>query len=195
MKTNITLKGLEIGNIKVEDIVFENEFLVKEAWGMKDLVKNATEDILHNMPKYLEQIAIATEKHDELCEKISDKINTRKVKEFIEAINTALSLGEAEDIAIMAYEYLPFKYHNLISRALKEINENKEEEIICLNEVNEMNYKDIVEVLYSITNEKNYKNLEKIEKEIEQYPEQYRNDILSLIESKKKELKILSLYW
>lgn len=64
-----------------------------------------------------------------------------------------------------------------------------------LEEVKGMEYKEIVETLYNITNEKDYKVLEKIEKEIEKYPEQYREDILTLVDCKKKELKILAMYW
>lgn len=121
MKTKFILKGLQFGAIKIDEVQTEIDFSVREANGMKDVMIGTFEKILNKAPQYLEQVAVATKKYDKLSEEISDQIYTRKTEEFVQAINTALSLGEAEDIAIIAYENLPFKYHNLISMTLKEI--------------------------------------------------------------------------
>lgn len=121
MKTKFTLKGLEIGDIKVGDIVVESEFFVKEAWGMKNLVKSTIEDVLHNMPKYLEQVATAYEKYEELSAKFEEERAETHLPTTLEAIRSSYNIEMAEDAVRRAYEQYPSKFHDEIHRAFVDV--------------------------------------------------------------------------
>ena len=124
MKTKFTLKGLEIGDIKVGDIVVESEFFVKEAWGMKDLVKSTIEDVLHNMPKYLEQVATAYEKYEELSAKLEEERAEINLPTTLEVIKSSYNINMAEDAVRRAYEQYPSKFHDEIHKAFVDVYNN-----------------------------------------------------------------------
>lgn len=59
---------------------------------------------------------------------------------------------------------------------------------------NTKTYKEIVDTLYSISNG-SYQTVCEIEKNIEQFPAQYRDDILESIKLRKRSIEILTNYW
>lgn len=121
MKTKFTLKGLEIGEIKIGDVAVETEFSVKEAWGMKNLAKSTAEDILHNMPKYLEQIATAQKKFEELDAQIQDERAQATLPITLRIIKASYNVEMAECAVKKAYEEYPEKYHDEIHKAFIEV--------------------------------------------------------------------------
>lgn len=176
MKTKVTLKGLEIGNIKVGDIVVESEFFVKEAWGMKNLIKNTTEDLLHNMPKYLEQVATAYEKYEELSQNLEEKRAESHLPMTLEVIRSSYNIEMAEDAVKRAYEQYPSKFHDEIHKAFVDAYNN----LTCgLGKFKELNRK----VIFADT----YKELQSIHEEaIRCLKSEYLPDLENSIKERKK---------
>lgn len=117
MKTKFTLKGLEIGNIKLGEVVIETEFAVKEAWGMRNLVMDTVEKVLHKAPDYLEKVADAVIRHEELTEKVNKPSNDEYYQSVLATIKKKEHLSDLDMLCEMALNKLPYPYHETIHRA------------------------------------------------------------------------------
>ena len=176
MKTKFTLKGLEIGDIKIGDIVVESEFFVKEAWGMKNLIKGTVEDLLHNMPKYLDQVSTINNKYEEL----SRKEFLKKIDHIRTRINGAKTIEELDSICKCYYEICPFSMHSEIdalhNKRYHELRRYSDDEIKEL--------KKEIESSSTITGITRLINIVKSEV----IPDKYRDELLAMVDRKRSEI-------
>lgn len=187
MKTNITLKGLSFGEIKVDEVNVGLDFSIKEAIAMKDLAITTAMEVTEVMPVLFNKVANAIVTHGNLSDMIREENSRKKVKEFLIRIENAKSIEEAKNIAEDAYYCLIVKHHSIITEALK----TKEEALNKIVDKKEKLYnsEEVYNLYLAIDRCKKIKDLniflDVVKLKVE---EKYKKDLIETIKIKEKEI-------